>query len=334
MPVDFQNNQSGGTPGTAVTVANSGGASGVAYTHVVGTAGNGTTQYETVDGRTVIEIVYGTAARYLRYDDTTVTDEPRRVAGARFRFPVAPNGGSAILMTMRGAGAVFLGGVELTNTMRLRAIKNGFLTVNESISPADKPLVTNRWYRVECSTKSAPDANNGLVHYTFIDEVTGETVFTWTPDGTVTTATAAPFQVRWGDNTSSNIARMQISDTKSASRAGGWLGPLVNFPIVDAGADRSNVEPLSTVTLAATANMAVTAWTWTQTGGPAVTLTGTGATRTFTAPANENGATLTFTASADGSPADTVTIDVLPHDLWQLRSGVLVPVQMLTTADF
>ena len=86
--------------------------------------------------------------------------------------------------------------------------------------------------------------------------------------------------------------------------------------------------------LNATANMAVTTWTWTQTGGPAVTLTGTGATRTFTAPANENGATLTFTASADGSPADTVTIDVLPHDLWQLRSGVLVPVQMLTTADF
>lgn len=334
MPVDFQNNQSGGTPGTAVTVANSGGASGVAYTHVVKATGS-TINYETVDGRTVIEIVYSSAgSSYIRYDDTTVTDEPRRVGGARFRFPVAPNGGSALLITMRASGGTFLGGVELTNTMRLRAVKNGFLTVNESISPSSDPLVTNRWYRVESSTKSAPDANNGLVHYTFIDEVTGETVFTWTPDGTVTTATVAPSSVRWGDNTSSNIARMQISDTKSASRAGGWLGPLVNFPIVNAGADLANVEPLSTVTLTATANMAVTTWTWTQTGGPTVTLTGTGATRTFKAPAHEDGATLTFTASADGSPTDTVTVEVLPHDLWVLRGSDLVPAQMLTINDF
>lgn len=333
MPVDFQNNQSGGTPGTAVTVANSGGASGVAYTHVVKGTGS-TIDYVTVDGRTVIEIVYGTGAAYVRYDDTTVTDEPRRVAGARFRFPVAPNGGSALLITMRASGGTFLGGVELTNTMRLRAVKNGFLPVNESISPSSDPLVTNRWYRVENSTKSAPDANNGLVHYTFVDEVTGLEVFTWTPDGTVTTATVAPSSVRWGDNTSANIARMQISDTKSASRAGGWLGPLVNFPIVNAGADLTNVEPLSTVTLSATANMAVTTWTWAQTGGPAVTLTGTGASRTFKAPANENGATLTFTVSADGSPTDTVVVEVLPHDLWVLRGGELVPAQMLTINDF
>lgn len=89
-------------------------------------------------------------------------------------------------------------------------------------------------------------------------------------------------------------------------------------PVVTAGTDQTSVEPWATVTLTATVSSGTaTSYTWTQAGGTPVTLTGTGATRTFTAPPSADGSSLLFSltaANAAGlvSTPDTVVVSVLP----------------------
>lgn len=97
-------------------------------------------------------------------------------------------------------------------------------------------------------------------------------------------------------------------------------------PIPDAGPDQSNVTSFSTVTLSGSAtNGTPDTWTWVAPGG--ITLSGTGATRTFTAPANAAGISLTFSltvTNANGtSSADTVVVNVLPHNEWMMTVGGL-----------
>lgn len=68
---------------------------------------------------------------------------------------------------------------------------------------------------------------------------------------------------------------------------------------------------------------------WSQTGGsPTVTLGGSGAVRTFTAPAVRAETTLTFQAS-DGILTDTMNVTVYPHNEWALVGGVEVPMQIV-----
>ena len=67
-------------------------------------------------------------------------------------------------------------------------------------------------------------------------------------------------------------------------------------PVANAGPDQLNVAPTSTVTLNGTASAFAASYTWSQTGGPAVTLSRTDvANPTFIAPANSTQQTLTFT---------------------------------------
>lgn len=96
----------------------------------------------------------------------------------------------------------------------------------------------------------------------------------------------------------------------------------------DAG-DDVTAESRAAVTLTATIGGSVSAWSWTQTAGPAVSLSGSGATRSFTAPALLAGAVLEFavTATIGGvvSPPGAVAVTVLPHQWWVLDGGVWTP---------
>lgn len=100
-------------------------------------------------------------------------------------------------------------------------------------------------------------------------------------------------------------------------------------PIVLPVTSDQTVESRALVTLSATMAGTVTAWSWTQTGGPAVVLSGTGDTRTFTAPATRDGANLTFgvRATVDGytAPAVTATVVVRPHQWWVRWGGTWQP---------
>lgn len=117
-----------------------------------------------------------------------------------------------------------------------------------------------------------------------------------------------------------------------------WPGSVITnaAPIADAGVDQANVEPWWTVTLTGTASDTdgtIASRSWTQTGGtPAVTLSGTGVSRTFEAPATVAGTTLTFAFAAtddDGATiTDTVTVTVLPAAERILIGGLWVPCRL------
>lgn len=330
MANTHQNNQAGGELGSAVTAANSGGASGTPYTHVIpGTAG--AIQYVERSGRKAILLDYGSTSGYVRFDDTSSPTEPRRRAGVRFWLPDALVGATATLIMIYAEGGATFGGVELTSAKKLRAIRSSFAPITGS----ESPVLPAGEYWVEAAVTRGV-GTTGRVEYTLHKAGTTTPIATFDSGATVATQDAVPAHTRWGVNTASNVESLTIADTRSSSTAagGGWTGPIEGAVIIaSAGPDQFDIEPLSTVTLTATANTAVTTWAWTQTAGPAVTLSGTGATRTFTAPATQAGTTLTFSVTADASPADTVDVEVLPHDVWVVQSGALVAARFLAPSE-
>jgi hypothetical protein len=94
------------------------------------------------------------------------------------------------------------------------------------------------------------------------------------------------------------------------------------------------IEPWTFVSLTATASGSPTGWTWRQISGPAVTLTGTGSTRSYAAPAPLNTTSLVFGVKAtfaDGTETaeGTVTHEVLWVTERAIINGVEVPIQIL-----
>lgn len=111
--------------------------------------------------------------------------------------------------------------------------------------------------------------------------------------------------------------------------------PINVVPTSGAGTDQSNLEPWATVTLTGTdadSDGTVVTRVWRQISGTTVTLTGTGTTRTYTAPATLAGATLVFgyqvTDDLGGvSVEDTVSHTILAVTERAVVGGVEVPVR-------
>lgn len=108
-------------------------------------------------------------------------------------------------------------------------------------------------------------------------------------------------------------------------------------PTANAGADQSDIEPGETVTLNGSASAdpdgTIASYSWTQVSGtPTVTLTGTGAIRTFSAPGTDAGTTLVFgliVTDNDGltSTQDTVSIGVRQTTEFRRSGGTIIPVR-------
>jgi len=111
--------------------------------------------------------------------------------------------------------------------------------------------------------------------------------------------------------------------------------PPAPAPTANAGADQTNVEPFTTVSLFGNESSSgtVVSRAWTQTGGsPTVTLVGTGANVTFEAPGTLAGTTLTFTYTVTddtpGTGTDTVTVAVLSAPERVMTSGSWTPAEV------
>ena len=90
---------------------------------------------------------------------------------------------------------------------------------------------------------------------------------------------------------------------------GAVSAPVVANPVTAVLTAPATAEPFQVVTLDASGSTGATRWIFTQTAGPAMTLTGTGATRTFTAPASADGLTLTFRVTVSNTTSGDKTAD-------------------------
>jgi len=114
--------------------------------------------------------------------------------------------------------------------------------------------------------------------------------------------------VGWSIGTKAGVVDLDWDDVayQTTPTAGEMIAPYI--AAASAGADQVDVEPFTTVTLTGTGT-----GSWSQTAGsPTVTLGGSGAVRTFAAPATMAGTTLTFDFGGD-----TMTVGVLPHNEWE-----------------
>lgn len=115
----------------------------------------------------------------------------------------------------------------------------------------------------------------------------------------------------------------------SAANSGGIMVAITGIPAATSPPDlgpTQTVESLAPVTITASIAGTVTAWVWSQTAGPTVTLDDTANVVTFDAPATIDGTSITVEAVATiggvDSPAGSVTVNVRAHQWWVLRSGV------------
>jgi len=139
---------------------------------------------------------------------------------------------------------------------------------------------------------------------------------------------------------SPTIGNLIIDDIKWVTGSATPIGAYVVPPTADAGTDQVGVEAFSTVTVTGTDNDddgTVVTRTWrviSTTGGAATpTLSGSGNSRTFTAPGTLSGTDVLLgykvtDNDAQDSPESTVTVSVFPAAERAIIGGVQVPMQI------
>lgn len=184
-------------------------------------------------------------------------------------------------------------------------------------SPTTMQMVANTLYRIEIVV-------NGTTAAVYVYE--GESTTALFSNTSLTVADGMTL-LRVGETLTDNLKGKRYDDIQVTNTAT-LIGPVVAAtPVVTTNGDQT-VTPYQTVTLSAQVTGTQTAPTWTQISGqPAVTLAGSGATRTFVAPTTRGGTTLGFRASVSGVTADS-SVTVLPHSEWAAQDGGEVPLRI------
>jgi|GEM_PF-6773898 len=224
------------------------------------------------------------------------------------------------------------GGVRRIADNKLRV----FDSLGANVWSSTNGLSINTLYRVElrvqCGTTGDATMSGG---YYLGDSTTP--VQTFSVSTATTTANVISVHLGKQQTAANNPSTLQTwyddlaIDDAPTGLIGPWINPGNSAPIAEAGLMQTGIEPYSTVTLNGTGSYDGDAdpltYAWTQTAGPAVTLTGPStASPTFTAPATISGTTLTFQLIVnDGtvnSVPDTVNIVVAAHTIWRIDNPV------------
>lgn len=331
----FNNTNEGGTDGVTVSAANSGGASGDAYTTVTLGAGNQgffTTAWKLL-GSLGLRLIQASANQlniwinwFTAYNDLSF----------RVGFTI--------------------GSMPLTTFVFMRFFSDNVTTIklNWSITNTGKSQINDAVGGVTVASSSGISANTDYVAVgrylastkTFSVKIYPKGSATEVPgtSATVSIPTDTSLQsVRFGISTgsagtSATPLTLTIDDLGYATAGMISRTDIANTaPIADAGVDRT-VEPWTLITLSGSASSdidgTVTSYSWSQISGTAVSLSGSGSDRTFTAPGSIAGSTLVFGLIVTDdlgatSTQATVSITILPCLERAAIGGVLVPVQFM-----
>lgn len=327
-----QNTFEGGTSGAGVTTANSGGASGAAwdFSDIVAPA---TITYSTTaaNGSRAASVVANGARAYLSWYLPTTTK-----LSLRFYIRIASMPSTELQILTPRSSSNYVSGFNLTTAGRLKLTSASPGT--PTLFTATDGMALNTWYRVEVSWEIGTTTANGKVQLKYFagDSTTAIESFTAT---TANLGTLPMEELRWGKlGTSGNVSLLYDSIAYDPSTVT-LLGPYaaVNTPpIANAGTGQTNVEPGTMLTLNGSGSSdpdgTIVSYTWTQTAGATVTLSGTGATRTFKAPYTVAGTTLAFrlrvTDNDSAFTEATVTHTVLPCTERAVVGGAEVPLEI------
>lgn len=332
MPT-LQNTFDGGTVGATITEANSGGASGTPFNYVEILAGATATYQSTsaMHGGRGCKITGSGAHAFLEHDLTTTYTQ----MSFRFyvRFPSAPTANCQIFTPRSSAD--YVAGVNITTALKFQAAQVGGTVLFTSAT-----LTANTWYRVEMVVETGTTTANGAIAFKYFlgDSTTAVESFSST---TANTSLLPMTMYRIGKVNNTGSTPMDIDSITFNTGSDLFLGPHVDLnipPVANAGTGGTDIEPGSTVTLNGTGSTdpdgSITSYSWTQTSGISVTISGSGASRTFTAPYTLAGAVLGFqltvTDNIGATHKATVAHSVLPCTERALIDGSWVPAALRT----
>ncbi len=306
------NSAAGGTNGTTVTGGsggNSGGTSGDYFNQVTIAAGGALTftSAQSAHGSLSYDVTSSSTGTFMQWNQTVPSLAFRfymrltELPSAAFQVAVARNAtAAAARIVIDTAGKFVLQDTTGTNVKTF---------------PTALPI--NTWVRLEIVVAPGSGAGDGTLkgaHYIGDSATPVDAAYSST---TTNLSTGSLTFMQFGRLSATYSGTIFFDDLALEDTTTNFIGPFSgtnNPPTVNAGLDQTAVEPWSTVTLTATTSdsdgtSSITGWSQIS-GSPTVTLSGSGVSRTFDAPATIAGTTLGFRATATDNESATATDDV------------------------
>lgn len=325
-----QNTAEGGTNGVTVSTANSGGASGDAFSQVTITGSgmayfsNNTASHGTLSYR----ISGGSGDTGKLYIGNTASNEG--TMRGYFYLNSLP-GNAQTLYNIQNTAFASMANINITSGNLLTVTDNAGTVLFTSAAA----LSATTWYRVELQVIAGPTTSSGTIQFQYYLGDSLSAIQTLASSAANTTTVDA-FRAQQGKINSGSTLDANFDSFAYAHSTSVPMGPYSasnQLPTCNAGNDLADIEPWTSQTLVGTDNDpdgTVASRAWRQISGTTVTLSGTGSTRTYVAPGTLAGATLVFgyqvTDNQGGlSTEDTVTHTILAATERAVIGGVEVP---------
>jgi len=229
MGTILTNTFEGGTDGAAVTVNNSGGASGTAFGVLVynnvalgSSTGNSNLTYyaaRRARGNMGARIVLAAAVSYLRLD---LVDTGARYVQRRYFYYETQPTGTYTLMSMY-AGPTLMGSIAVTSDGKITPNRNAVVLTSLKSTSA---LTPGTWYAIELAiTPESGAGGNGVLEWRLMSAA--ETQIETKSVGSLTIGSGAINFMRFGlSTTSSGLTYDYIDELRGGPLDSGWIGPV------------------------------------------------------------------------------------------------------------